>query len=134
MSKKPYDASLSPRARELRKNATRQESRLWYEYLRDYQPRFTRQRIVGSYILDIYCGKAKLAVELDGSQHYEPKTMDYDIRRTKFLESLGILVLRFSNIDVDKNFEGVCIEIDKLVRSRLEQPLPSAGGALSARD
>ena len=104
---KPYNAELTPRVRELRKNATKQENRLWYEFLREYRPRFTRQRVVGSYILDFYCGKAKLAIELDGSQHFEPGSMEYDRIRTGFLESLGIQVIRFTNLDINQSFEGV---------------------------
>jgi len=119
MPNKLYNTALTQKARELRKNATKQENRLWYEYLRDFRPRFTRQRIVGSYILDFYCSKAKLAVELDGSQHYEPRAMSYDQARTRFLDSLGIQVMRFTNIDVDRNFEGVCIAISNQVNTIL---------------
>ena len=97
MPNRPYNATLTQRAQELRRNATKQENRLWYEYLRDFRPRFTRQRIVGSYILDFYCGSVKLAVELDGSQHYEHEAIEYDKARTNFLESLGIQVMRFTN-------------------------------------
>ena len=129
MVKRPYNSTLSERARELRINATKQENRLWYEYLRDFRPRFTRQRIVGSYILDFYCGTIKLAVELDGGQHYESKAMEYDKNRTEFLESLGIKVVRFTNIDVDKSFEGVCNTIENEVYALLGQPPPSAGGS-----
>ena len=104
----------------LRTNATKQERKLWYEYLWGYKPRFTRQRVVGNYILDFYCAKVKLAIELDGSQHYEENGLKYDINRTSYLESLGICVLRFANNDVDQNFEGVCIAIDRMVK----QPPP----------
>ena len=128
MAKRPYNATLSKRAQELRINATKYENRLWYEFLRDFRPRFTRQRIVGSYILDFYCGTVKLAVELDGGQHYESKAMEYDKRRTQFLESLDIQVLRFTNIDIDKSFEGVCNTIANDVHALLGQPLPSADG------
>ena len=128
MPDRPYNATLTQRARELRQNATKQENRLWYEYLRDFRPRFTRQRIVGSYILDFYCGSAKLAVELDGSQHYEPEAMEYDKTRTRFLKSTGIQVVRFTNTDVDKSFEGVCNTIENLVNTLLGQPPPSADG------
>ena len=135
MSKKPYNASMLPRARNLRKNATKQENRLWYEYLCEFRPRFTRQRIVGNYILDFYCGKAKLAIELDGSQHYEPEAQEYDKIRTRFLESLGVLVVRYANTDIDRSFEGVCIDIDKNVKARLEeQPPPSADGTPFVRE
>jgi len=128
MADRPYNATLSKKARELRINATKQEKRLWYEYLRDFRPRFTRQRIVGSYILDFYCGTVKLAVELDGGQHYESEALEYDKRRTEFLESLGIKVLRFTNIDIDKSFEGVCNTIANDAYALLGQPPPSADG------
>jgi len=128
MPDRPYNATLTQRARELRKNATKQENRLWYEYLRDFRPRFTRQRIVGSYILDFYCGSVKLAVELDGSQHYEAEKMAYDRARTRFLGSLGIKVMRFTNIDIDSSFEGVCNTISSQVNAILAQPPPSADG------
>ena len=134
MPDRPYNASLSQRARELRKNATKQENRLWYEYLRAFRPRFSRQRIVGSYILDFYCGTAKLAVELDGSGHYEPEAIEYDKRRTRFLESLGIQVMRFTNTDVNRSLEGVCNTIANQVNARLGQPPPSAGGTPFVRE
>ena len=129
MPKRPYNAKLSPRAQDLRKNATKQENRLWYEFLREFRPRFTRQRIVGNYILDFYCAKAKLAVELDGSQHYESAAVEYDRVRTEFLVSLGIQVIRFPNNDIDSCFEGVCTTIAGKVREVVGQPPPSADGA-----
>ena len=128
MAERPYNATLSKRARELRLNATKQEKRLWYEYLREFRPRFTRQRIVGNYILDFYCAAVKLAVELDGGQHYESEAIEYDRIRTEFLESLGIKVVRFTNIDIDKSFEGVCNSIADYVHTFLGQPPPSADG------
>jgi very-short-patch-repair endonuclease len=106
-------------ARELRTNATKQENHLWYDFLRSYQPRFTRQRIVGNYILDFYCAKVKLVVELDGSQHFEVDAIEYDKNRTKFLKTLGIHVIRFANIDIDKCFEGVCNVVDEKVKTLL---------------
>ena len=118
MLSRPYNAELLPRARDLRKNATKQENRLWYEFLRKYRPRFTRQRIVGNYILDFYCGKAKLAVELDGLQHSESEAVEYDRIRTIFLISLGIQVIRFTNLDIDQSFERVCTVIDERVCAR----------------
>ena len=127
MRRKPYNSTLSPRARELRKNATKQEDRLWYDFLREFRPRFTRQRIVGSYILDFYCGKTKLAVELDGPQHFKSEAIEYDKIRTQFLESLNIHVIRFTNVDIDRNFERVCNDIAKKVNALLEeQPPPPA--------
>ena len=135
MSTKPYNSALLQRARELRTNATKQENRLWYEFLRVFRPRFTRQRIVGSYILDFYCGKARLAVELDGSQHFEPSAMKYDSVRTEFLNSFGIQVMRFANTDINRSFEGVCDAIAKRVTACIgEQPPPSSDGTPFVRE
>jgi len=115
-----YNSKLTQRARNLRINATKQENRLWYDFLRNYKPRFTRQRVVGNYILDFYCAQIKLAIELDGSQHYEENGANYDNQRTQWLESLGIAVIRFSNLDIDRNFEGVCLAIDEMVKAMEE--------------
>ena len=81
--------------------------------------RFRRQYIIGNYILDFYCHGARLAVELDGSQHYEPTEQWYDERRTAYLNSMGICVLRFSNLDVMNNLRGVCQQIDMTVSERV---------------
>ena len=98
---------------------TYEEKCLWYQYLRSYKPRFRRQVTFGRYILDFYCSAAKLAVELDGSQHYEQDGLEKDTQRTAFLEGNGIMVLRFSNTDVKKNLYGVTEQIDLIVRERL---------------
>ena len=111
----PRNKGLKPASRELRTNSTKQENHLWYDFLKNMSPRFTRQRIVNNYILDFYCHEASLAVEVDGSQHYESETAEYDKTRTEFLNSLGIEVLRFSNKDIDGNFSGVCEETKKTV-------------------
>ena len=113
------NSKLTNRAQTLRKNMTKEERRLWYEYLHNYPHRFRRQVTVGNYILDFYCAAAKLAVELDGSQHCEPAKLLYDERRTAFLNSLGIYVLRFSNLDVLRNLRGVCQQIDLVVSERI---------------
>ena len=102
---------------------TKEERKLWYEYLRSYPHRFRRQVTFGNYILDFYCAAAKLAVELDGSQHYEEKEMQYDMRRSAYLNRDGIYVLRFSNADVMRNLSGVCQVIDMAVNERLNVPL-----------
>ena len=99
----------------LRKNLTKEERHLWYEYLRDYPTKFTRQKIIGNYIVDFYCAKANLVIELDGSQHYEEDVEKKDLIRTKYLESLGLKVVRIPNNEVNENLQGVCDYIDKLV-------------------
>ena len=114
-----HNEKLTPYAQELRKNMTPQESKLWYAYLRKYPHQFRRQVTVGPYILDFYCAAAKLAVELDGSQHYEQKGKHHDAIRTDFLNSIGVEVLRFPNSDVTENLRGVCRMIDLKVKERV---------------
>ena len=92
---------------------TKEERRLWYEYLRTYPVRFTRQKVLGAYIVDFYCSRAKLAIELDGSQHYDPGGAEYDRRRDRFLRGRGLTVLRYSNSDMDRRFRSVCEDILK---------------------
>ena len=114
-----HNYKLTPTAQYLRKNMTKEERRLLYEYLHSYPLRFRRQVTFGNYILDFYCAAAKLAVELDGSQHYDPDKQRYDQKRTAYLNSLGIEVLRFSNLDILRNLRGVCQEIDIAVTRRI---------------
>ncbi len=115
-----HNGNLTSHAQALRKNMTKEERRLWYEYLRLYPHRFRRQVTFGNYILGFYCAAAKLAVELDGSQHYEDEGQAYDLRRTAYLNRIGIQVLRFSNLDVLRNLEGVCQAIDLTVAQRIK--------------
>ena len=115
-----YQSRLEARARELRKNMTKQERHLWYDYLRTYPVKFYRQRVIDSYIVDFYCSKVHLVIELDGSQHYTPDGMAHDRIRSDILEGYHLHVLRFSNLDVDQNFSGVCQRIDETVKSLLE--------------
>ncbi len=116
----PRNKKLKPFSSQLRNNATKEENHLWYDYLRTYYVRFNRQRIIGRYIVDFYCAKAKLVVELDGSQHYENEAVAYDMARAEYLESLGLKVMRLANLDISQNFEGACIAIDLEVKRRME--------------
>ena len=120
---------LVPYARDLRKNMTKEERRLWYDFLRNYSVRFFRQKVIGRYILDFYCAKAKIAVELDGSQHFEKRALQNDAKRTAFLEQYGISVIRIPNNMVVQNFAGVCEYIDRVTMQRL----PCARGAGTAQ-
>ena len=124
----PRIKNLKPNSRELRTNSTKQENRLWYDFLKNMVPRFTRQRIVNNYILDFYCHKAALAIEIDGSQHYEEEAIAYDKARTEYLNGFGIEVLRFSNNDVDNNFLSVCEKIKMIVSDRLSKKPPFERG------
>ena len=112
------NAALKRNAQNLRKNQTKEESLLWNLFLKRYPLRFRRQYIIGSCIVDFYCHGAKLAVELDGSQHYDPAEAEKDRIRTAYLESQGVSVLRFSNLDVLRRFEDVCSEIDRTAKMR----------------
>ena len=111
-----HNRELVGNARQLRKNMTAEERTLWYQYLRTYPVKFYRQRTMGHYIVDFYCAKARLVVEIDGSQHYEDEGLEYDRARTAFLESLGLKVLRVPNNEIWKNLRGVCEAIDEQVR------------------
>ena len=116
-----HNKQLVPLARQLRKNMTREESHLWYDFLRSYPVRFVRQKIVGKYIADFYCAKARLIVEVDGSQHYEEDNMQKDEERTAWMRGYGLKVLRIPNAEVNRNFSGVCEYIDAEVRQSLSQ-------------
>ena len=117
-----HNAELVSYAKELRKNMTKEERHLWYDFLKGYPVRFQRQKILGHYIADFYCAKANLVVELDGSQHYENDGPMKDQVRTAFLEGYGLTVLRIPNHAVSQNFSGVCEYIDDRVQQSLSQP------------
>ena len=116
-----HNPDLLPFARNLRKNMTKEERHLWYDFLRDYPIRFTKQKILGQYIVDFYCASRKLVIELDGSQHYEPEEIEKDNQRTAFLEKYGLTVIRIPNNAVNENFRGVCEYIDLMVQQSPSQ-------------
>ena len=116
-----HNRQLVPFAKQLRKEMTREERHLWYDFLRDYPIRFSRQKVLGRYIADFYCAKAQLVIELDGSQHYEDSDIQKDEERTAFLEAYGLKVIRIANCDVNRNFQSVCTYIDEMVRQSLGQ-------------
>ena len=110
--------NLTSLSQNLRKNQTKEENSLWFRFLKKYPVQFRRQYVIGDYIVDFFCHKARLIIELDGSGHYEPEQIEKDLERTKYLESQGLLVLRFTNLDIHKKFYSVCEEIDKQVKKR----------------
>ena len=116
-----HNKQLVPLARQLRKEMTKEERHLWYDFLRDYPVRFSRQKVLGKYIADFYSAEAKLVIELDGSQHYEDRNMEKDAERTSFLESYGLTVIRIPNNEITGNFRGVCTYIDAAVKQSLSQ-------------
>ena len=116
-----YNKDIVPTAKMLRKNMTKEEKHIWYDFLRTYPIRFSRQKVLGRYIADFYCAEAKLVIELDGSGHYTEEGKQYDEKRTAFLEEYGLTVIRIDNVDINKNFCGVCEHIDKVVKQSLSQ-------------
>ena len=119
----PKDNSQLENARRLRREMTPHERKLWYLFLRKYPVKIYKQRIIGRFIVDFYCASAKLIIEVDGSQHYEPQAVAYDAERSAFLSDLGLETLRFSNREIDRDFRGVCEQIDLTIQNRLQGPL-----------
>ena len=114
---KLYNKENIPLAKDLRKNMTPWERKLWYDFLRTYPARFQRQKAIGKYIVDFYCAKVGLVVELDGGGHYTAEQAERDDLRTKDLESMKLTVIRICNLDIDRNFCGVCEYIDLTVKN-----------------
>ena len=133
---KAYNKENIPLAKVLRKNMTPRERKLWYNFLRNYPVRFQRQKAIGNYITDFYCAKARLVIELDGGEHYMPEQARKDEQRKNDLRSLNLTVVRICNLDIDRNFCGVCEYVDRLVQNSLPQSAsltaPSSEGALGA--
>ena len=116
-----HNKQLIPFAKQLRKEMTKEERHLWYDFLRTYPVRFSRQKVLGKYIADFYSAEAKLVIELDGSQHFEEVNTEKDTERTIFLEGYGLTVIRIPNNEVMRNFGGVCEYIGTVVKQSLSQ-------------
>ena len=116
-----HNKQLVPFAKQLRKEMTKEERHLWYDFLRTYPVRFSRQKVLGKYIADFYSAEAKLVIEPDGSQHYEDVNAEKDTERTAFLEGYGLSAIRNPNNAVMRNLRGVCEYIDTVVRQSLSQ-------------
>ncbi|MBR2936997.1 MAG: endonuclease domain-containing protein [Oscillospiraceae bacterium] len=116
-----HNHQLVSAAKTLRKNMTKEERHLWYDYLRSHPVRFLRQKVLGKYIADFYSAEACLVIELDGSGHYTDEKMQHDTERTKFLENYGLRVIRIPNNEVNSNFRGVCEYIDLVIEQSLSQ-------------
>ena len=119
----PKDNTQLENARRLRREMTAHERKLWYLFLRKYPVKIYKQRIIGRFIVDFYCASAKVVIEVDGSQHYDLQGMAYDAERSAFLTALGLKVLRFSNREIDRDFCGVCTQIDLTIQKRRQSPL-----------
>ena len=112
---KPLNQTNNPQlrknAQKLRREMTKEERRLWYDFLKQLPLTVNRQKVIGHYIVDFYCASAKLVIELDGSQHYESEGTASDWERDYALNQLGITVVRYSNSDINRNFDGVCADL-----------------------
>ena len=115
------DQKMLRNSQELRRSMTKEERHLWYDFLKTYPVQFRRQSPIGTYIVDFYCPKADLVIELDGSQHFTEDGLQKDAQRTVFLEQFHLTVLRIPNNEIHSNFQGVCEHIDLLVRQSLSQ-------------
>ena len=105
------NAKLSSNATTLRKNMTKEERHLWYDFLKTLPIMVHRQKVIGNYIVDFYIAEARLVIELDGSQHFDPAVQKADQIRDAYLNSVGLSVLRYSNSDIHFRFQEVCQDI-----------------------
>ena len=108
-----HNSNLTGNSKALRNNMTKEERHLWYDFFKKIPHTVNRQKVIGPYIVDFYCASAKIVIELDGSQHYKEAGKETDRIRDKYLENLGIKVLRYSNLEIHNNFKGVCADIFK---------------------
>ena len=115
-----HNKQLVPSAKRLRKDMTREERHLWYDFLRAYPVHFTRQKVLGKYIVDFYCAEVGLVIELDGSQHYEEVNEKNDAERTAFLQGYGLRVIRIPNNEVNQSFQAVCEYIHTEIEAALK--------------
>ena len=122
----PYKHHLIEKARKMRKNPTPAEKKLWQDYLKNLSIRILRQKPIDRFIVDFYCATYKIAIEVDGQQHYTKEGLAYDTERSAILSNYGIKIIRFTNEEVTNNFDVVCQQIDNIFK--LHQSLPSQGG------
>ena len=115
-----HNVDLTINARNLRKNMTKEERHLWYDFLKRYPVRFLRQKVIDNYIVDFYCPQLRLAIEIDGYQHFYEENIEYDSKRTEYIESQDIYILRFENTEVNKDIEYVRFIIDNACDARIK--------------
>ncbi len=117
-----YNGNLKQLSRQLRENMTDAERHLWakirMKQLKGYQ--FYRQKPIGDYIVDFFCPKTKLIIEVDGSQHFSGEKIEYDRIRDEYLSSRSLRVLRFTNTDVLTHIEGV---VESIIENMEKIPL-----------
>ncbi len=108
-----HNAALSPNARMLRKNMTKEERHLWYDFLKGLPVMVHRQKVIGNYIADFYIAEKKIVIELDGSQHFDLAGLQSDAKRDAYFFEQGLTVLWYANSEIRRNFCGVCEDILK---------------------
>ena len=119
-----HNPRLRGHAKQLRKNMTKEERRLWYDFLKGLPVMVHRQKVIGDYIVDFYIAEVKIVIELDGSQHYEPEGKRMDEARDTYLHSVGITVLRYSNADINLRFSSVCEDLWNRLKIAQKKPSP----------
>ena len=119
-----HNGNLSSNAKVLRKNMTKEERHLWYDFLKPLPLMVHRQKVIGKYIVDFYIAEAKLVIELDGSQHFDPAGQKADQVRDVYLNSIGLSVLRYSNSDIHFRFQDVCRDILNKLPVSEKKPSP----------
>ena len=118
MQQQMVEEPIIIKAKKLRKNMTNQERHLWYDFLRNRPEKWYKQKVIGNYIVDFCCDAFKIIIELDGGQHYEEKAIEYDNKRSKYLENMGYKVIRFINTDIDYRFDSVCESIMCVIKEK----------------
>ena len=118
---KKHNSYLTPIAKQLRRDMTSEERKLWFNFLRRYPVRILRQKVIGDYVVDFYCAKAKLVIEVDGGYHKEGMQKKSDAMREEKLRGYGVAVMRVANEAVEKDFDGVCQQINAEILNRLEK-------------
>ena len=119
-----HNPKLDANAKTLRKNMTKEERHLWYDFFKTLPIMVHRQKVIGKYIVDFYVASAKVVIELDGSQHYDLVGKQADEARDAYLNSLGITVLRYSNADINLRFSSVCEDIWNRLKVSEKKPSP----------
>ena len=115
-----HNPNLTPNARELRKNMTKQEKHLWYDFLREYPIRILRQKVIDSFVADFYCAEAKLVIEIDGGQHFTEEGKQYDSEREQIMQNFGLKTIRYTNNEIDTEFNSVCNDINEQIKNRIK--------------
>ena len=115
-----YNAKLTSNTKRLRREMTKEERHLWYDFLKQLPVTIHRQKILGNFIVDFYIASCKIVIEVDGSQHYENNHQEKDLQRDAELIRMGCTVLRYSNADINQRFQSVCDDIWNCIHKEKE--------------